>query len=275
MKVLEQHPEICIARKKEVNYFNIEFPEAIHLNNEHYGKPIEWYHGFFSHAKPRQKRGELTPCYLFSITAYKDIYEYNKDIRLFAILRAPFARDKSQFLFSKQIGTINPNMTFKEFMNTHRDFFDKSLYFKQISKFLSLFSKEQFLILLLEDIKEDKLREFRKFEDHIGVSHFDGYDFEFKSNVTKGTKYPALNFAINNARKFINQKPFLPLKWTLRSLKISDAAEYVRDKINVKTDKDKIEISEETKNAAFDFYRDDILKLQDLLDRDLSHWLKP
>jgi Sulfotransferase domain len=275
MKVLEQHPDICISSKKEINYFNVEFMDNPTLKNQNYSKGLNSYHSFFKHALPGQKRGEFSPCYFNSQSAYKDIHQYNPDIKLFAILRDPLSRNISDYRFHVQLGMISPNISFEESLIKFPFYYERSNYFKIISRFLTLFPREQFQIILLEDLKNDRENTFRKFEDYLGVSHYDDFQFDFKSNVTKNSKYPMLNHIINIVRVFLNREPMLPLKHLIRKLGISDAAELVRDKINIKDEKNDFVISEETKNMVRESYREDILKLSDFLGRDLSHWLNP
>lgn len=95
---LREHPEICMADKKEVHYFDNEdfycYEQLGYLN----------YHSFFSPNESHKILGEATPIYMYWYDAPKHIWQYNSNMKLIAILRNPIERAYSHWNMERSRG---------------------------------------------------------------------------------------------------------------------------------------------------------------------------
>ena len=79
---LRSHPDICMANKKEVHFFDNE-----KLFHDKFTKiDYEQYHSQFTKKNSHKVIGESTPIYTYWKPAAKRIFEYNKDMKLIILL---------------------------------------------------------------------------------------------------------------------------------------------------------------------------------------------
>ena len=123
---------------------------------------------------------------------------------------------------------------------------------------------ENIRFFLFEDLKNDisgALAEICKF---IGVSDEFNFDTSYKYNVSGDPKNPVL-YKLETSRGMINFiKKFIPEK-RISALKKNLTGE----KQMIKS-----EMKKETRAQLIEFFRDDIIQTQKLIQRDLSNWLK-
>lgn len=103
---LRLHPEIGMARDKELHFFDDESLFS--------GKKIDYanYHRRFTYKKGYRIYGETTPIYIFWEPAMERIHRYNKDMKIIAILRDP-----SERAFSHWTMEINRNTETMDFLH--------------------------------------------------------------------------------------------------------------------------------------------------------------
>lgn len=141
--MLARHPEIGLARGKEVDFFAT--PNG--------AGGVRRYHRHFD---PRRcKWGEIAPNYgkfdIFPGTAQR-IFDYNGGAQIFYILRDPVARALSQVVHARALGrtlTADAELLgsdqFEHWLNCSR-------YAAQISAFARIFPRQQIHILDLDDV---------------------------------------------------------------------------------------------------------------------------
>ena len=95
-RLLNQHPEIYLAKGKEIHFFN---------RDENYNKGIEWYSEHFAGSEDYKRVGEVTPDYNYVPTVPGRIYKtLGKDIKLIFMLRNPVDRAYSNYWMSFRRG---------------------------------------------------------------------------------------------------------------------------------------------------------------------------
>lgn len=88
---LRQHPQIGMAKTKEVHFFDSE--EYFRTGSADY----EAYHHYFTGKPSTVIYGEATPIYFYWSDAMRRIWEYNPDMKIIALLRNPIQRAWSQW----------------------------------------------------------------------------------------------------------------------------------------------------------------------------------
>jgi hypothetical protein len=160
-RLLEQHPGACLPAAKELHYFSL-----------HYGQGEDWYRQHFAGAASSQRRGEITPYYLFHPAAPQRIRALLPQVKLVVLLRDPVERALSQYFHSVRLGleplALEPALAAEEERlagaepalqaadgrhSSHQEhsYLARSRYERQLPAWEALFPSEQLLVLRSED----------------------------------------------------------------------------------------------------------------------------
>jgi len=140
-------------------------------------------------------------------------------------------------------------------------------YYEQLEKYLKLFKREQLKICLYEDLDQDKDALLKDIFNFLEIDP----DFSPESSVRYNVSGKQKNQLFYKTTNWLFTTPN-PVRWASRQL-FSDVqrgkfANWVRQKNLTKHS-----LSPEIKAQLIEKYSDEILQLQDLLDRDLTMWL--
>ncbi|WP_395338544.1 sulfotransferase domain-containing protein [Ningiella sp. W23] len=173
-----EHPELCMANKKEVHYFDHE------KNFSQRSQKYNHYHAYFSPRKRHKLLGEATPIYMYWKTSPKRMFEYNPELKVILILRNPIERAYSHWNMER--AEKADNLSFIEALKTEKErcasalpeqhrvfsYTDRGHYVRQIERLWSYFPKEQTLILKSEALKQDPNGTLSTLAQFLGVSEF-------------------------------------------------------------------------------------------------------
>lgn len=181
-RLLEKHPCIVPAARKEVHYFDNMY------NDLQYG--LNWYRAhfpmflsrYYKRWIHRQKMltGEASPYYIFHPRAPERIFNVVPRVKLILLLRDPVTRAYSHYHHSVRKGY--ESLTFEQaidqeegrlageveklcedtyyvsFNHAHFSYLSRGIYLKQVLNWHRYFPKEQLLILRSEDFFSDPAR---------------------------------------------------------------------------------------------------------------------
>lgn len=264
---LQQHPHIWMPKFKEPHYFGEYRPPG-------YSEiTLQEYLSLFAQAPRDLRVGEASTFYLYSPSAAQQIKDFCPLAKIIIILRNPISRAYSHYWF--QVRNGRESSSFEEVVkaeieNTIGDnndifpYLSLGCYYNQIKRYYNNFKKEQIKILLFDDLK-----------DHTSKTCSDIFSFlEIDPNIQVKTskifnrsgvhKSKLIAYLINP--KIAIKKPLrliIPLDWRIKIL------EFIIDK-NIKPAPP---MDEQTKNFLKEYYKDEILNLELLLERDLRSWL--
>jgi hypothetical protein len=139
---------------------------------------------------------------------------------------------------------------------------NSGFYYEQVKAYLDNFSNVK--VIIYEDLKNQEHLVLNGICEFIGVSTGFNFDTSYKYNVSGDPKNAVL-YTLETSRglvKFV--KKIVP-----KSLVTKIKKNWTGERQMVKTGMDI-----QTRCELIEFFRRDILKLQDLLKADLSHWLK-
>lgn len=189
-KYLREHPEIGMAKRKEVHFFD---NEKVFLKSQIDYSEYEINFDFNSNKKIF---GEATPIYIYWEPSCRRIWEYNRNIKLIFILRNPITRAFSHWNmefdrkaekdhFSLAIRNEYERLKEKSPLQ-HRVFSytDRGYYSRQILRYKRLFSEEQMLFIKYEEFKSNNKQELSKIFEFLGVKA-DQYIFNYKEVHTR------------------------------------------------------------------------------------------
>ncbi len=153
---LKNHPEIGLAKMKEVHFFDreINFKQTPDYNI---------YLKQFDFNQQKKIYGELTPIYMYWKESCSRIWNYNPDIKLIFILRNPIERafshwnmefdrgnEKHDFHYcirNEQLRLKNGSLQQRRIVS----YCDRGFYAEQIRRFKNRFDEEQLLFIKYED----------------------------------------------------------------------------------------------------------------------------
>lgn len=158
---LSLQPEVCMCSVKEPNYFS---HGEIAAQGLYYRKrntqSEEEYHKLFHPGATTRLYGEASVSYLYYPAVARRIYNYNPKAKILICLREPVRRAYSHYCMDYALGLVREPLE-KIWTNGaghpitgmhYQQYFLVSDYTHQIQNYLSIFPREQILIILHEDL---------------------------------------------------------------------------------------------------------------------------
>lgn len=175
---LRKHPEICMANKKEVHFFDNE--SFFHNNSPDYSA----YHSFFNPKASHKLIGEATPIYMYWYDAPRRIWEYNPNMKFIVILRNPIERAYSHW--NMQRSKNADYLSFWDAIQNEQErrrealpyqhkaysYVDRGFYLEQLRRLWAYFPKDHVLILRNEYLRNQPHEALQSVCDFLKVEHF-------------------------------------------------------------------------------------------------------
>lgn len=295
---LKQHPQIYMSPVKETNFFALEGekldfrgPGADSRINAWSITDIDSYRALFKDVKDEKAIGEASPLYLYSPKAPERIQHYIPDVKLIAILRHPADRAYSAYLWL--LGQVVDNwelgleselgqgreriLNFNKALLAEEERIQKNwewiwhyksmgFYYTQLQRYFDKFERNKIRVYLYEDLQKNSgilLQDIFRFLD---------VDNTFVPNTSRkhaASYIPPKNKALDD---FLLKEN--PIKSLLKNIIPAKFRKPLSAKVYRKNMAQPKRLPPEIKQQLTKVYREDILKLQELIERDLSHWLK-
>lgn len=256
-----QHPDIFTSEVKEPGYFwTYRTPGKV--------EKLEAYQNLFRGSEGFKAVGEGSPTYLSDENAPRLIKELIPNAKLVAILRNPYERAFSQFVFLRLRGqeTEETLLAAVEADNARPiserlNYVDQGLYHRNLSRFLSFFDRDQLKVVLLEDLEarpHDVVAEIFSFLDVDPSVTVDTSDKLTESGVPRRKLMHWLLSDRNPLKRGLT--PLVPrrLKKAVRRLRSANL--------------EKQAMSQADRTMLAKYFEEDIDRLEVLLGRDLSKW---
>lgn len=302
---LKQHPQIYMSPVKEPHFFtneggklesqgstseklnlsSIADVEAYWRQNRSSCTDIEAYRALFGGVSNETAIGESSTLYLYSSKAPERIQHTIPNVKLIAMLRDPVERAYSAFLYLVRDGK-EPLTDFAQALQEEEirirsnwepnwHYRQRGLYHAQLKRYFDRFDRGQVRVYLYEDFNANPIDTLQDIFRFLGVDDTFTPDVTQRYNVSGVYKSKALHslqtflLAPNLIKSTLRQ--FLPkdLYRRLVSRKKSVLTDIRSEQTLVKP-----KLLPEVREQLIQAYREDILKLQDLIQRDLSEWLR-
>lgn len=280
---LKQHPDIFMSPVKEPRFFAFE-GEHLSFNGpgDHGEKcseatitDLKTYQSLFKNVTTEKAIGEASPAYLSSAEkASERIRYYLPEVKLIAILRQPAERAYSAFLHTVKSG-YESSLSFEAALaleekriqeNWESIWHHKQLgyYYEQLKPYFNRFPKEQIRVYLFDDLKGNGSSLVKNIFSFLEVDDSFSPDTSEKVNVSGVPRSLWLHDFLSKNNDPIKDllKPLFPKK--LRNQLVKKMKH---------SNLQKPQLSYATRQELNQLYREDILKLQDLIGRDLTSWL--
>jgi len=270
---LEQHPDIYMSPVKEPNFFSSQEQENAADTVTH----IETYQHLFRGVSGQKAIGEASHSYLYEPSAAAEIRRYVPEAKLIAILRNPIDRAYSHFLHMVRSGTESLDDFARALQEeevgihkgrTFQDYIGRGLYYEQLKRYFTTFSREQVRVYLYEDLSDAPIRTVQDAFRFLKVDDSFVPDVSLRRNVSGHPKYKTLDWLLRRQGRIKHAaKIYLPARMRWRFSRAFDA-------LKTRNLAEPPPLRSEVRRQLIGVYRQDILKLQDLIHRDLSGWLE-
>jgi len=278
---LNQHPDIFMPSYNEQG-MKVKEPRFLikdlvkdRLHNGVWS--LEEYKSLFNEVKNEISIGESTVLYLYYYNeAIKNIKKYlGDDVKIIIMLRNP--TDRAYSAFQHVSRGLKEQNSFEEALKIEKGRMNKEssltpmVLYKEMGLYHDMVRayKENFKhvhIIFYEDFRDDTEGEIKKIFKFLELSLSVNIDFVSRHNVG-GKRWK------NEKIKHVFMKNN-PLKSALKKAIPKSLRKGVRDKlISASTDK-VAPMKENTRVKLNEFFKEDVKKLSDLLNRDLTHWTK-
>jgi hypothetical protein len=276
-ETLKQHPQIYLSPVKEPMFFILEgeqrtFPGPKSPTGT---TTIAAYRRLFRGVRQETAVGEASPCYLFSRQAPRRIKQYIPDAKLIAILRNPVERAYSHFAFHRLHGE-EPLADFEAALAAEQErermgwfcfwaYRGMGCYGRQIERYASLFARRQMRFFLFEDLLSDPAALCADIFRFLGVSD--------TVRIRSGGRHNPSGMPRNRGMHAFLTRPNI-IKQALKRV-LSEKTQYNLLTMLMNRNLRKPPLDREVRRRVLVMFREDILRTQDLIGRDLSHWLTP
>ncbi|MGB3790819.1 MAG: sulfotransferase [Phormidesmis sp.] len=275
---LAQHPQVYMSEQKEPRFFALEGEQPDYGGitqgiNQGSVVTLEGYQKLFEGVNHEVAIGEASTIYLYSEKAAERIQHSLPDAKLIAVLRNPAERAFSSYVHLVRDGF--ETLSFADGLKAesvrreenwqplwfyqHRGF-----YYEQLKRYFDRFDAGQIRVYLYDDLVKGTQAVAQDIYRFLGV------DESFVPDLTRS------NVSGIPKRRWL-QNLFMkdnPLKAAIKPLLPEQVRRRIARDVHRKNTGDKPTFPVEVRQQLIETYREDILKLQDLLDRDLSNWLK-
>jgi hypothetical protein len=295
-RYLDQHPEVYLSPIKEINYFSradihpehfsrdyrhdvdidiksylrSDMKEPIHI--AHVTEEADYYQ-LFRNAGQAKAIGEMSLSYMLYPSAPQLIAKTYPKAKIMAILRDPAERAFSQYVMNLRQGKTLEKDFIKEITSdderypkgwgANHQYLSVGRYYEQLVRFYAVFPSEQIKVFLFDDYKANAASVVQQMFEFLGV------DPNFEANTSERLneggvpKMERLNYILHQLGIINKAKQLVPRKWRepFKRLMFKPAAAAPK-------------MTAEERAFLVNYYREDILKLAQLLNRDLQNWLK-
>jgi hypothetical protein len=168
-RYLDLHPEICMAKAKELNFF---------VEDENWRRGLGWYEAQF---RPAPIRGETSPLYSYFPSrpgVPKRMAAVVPETRLVYLVRDPIDRLISSYRFGRWVANRNHGDIEDELADLENSrFVSASCYAMQLDQYLPRFDSKQFCVVDSSDLQH------RAADTMARVFRFLGVDDSFTSDA--------------------------------------------------------------------------------------------
>ena len=267
---LSEHPQVEMSSQKEPDYFS---DKAIHEQGMYYAKnrvnTLDKYESLFVQ-KESVVYGEASVSYLFYENVAEDIKKYNPNAKIIIMLRNPIERAFSHYLMDYRLGLISDsfeNVLAKKskHKNAHlfyQQYIEVSKYAKQIQRYLVFFEKDNILFIDYEDFKINVSKTVDQVYNFLHISTEFAADINTKHNTFTMPK----NKVIRLIYSFVFLRKILTFLFPIYLVKNIRVLLFKIDK--------KPELLKETRSQLRIIFNDDIKKLEEVLAKNYSKWIK-
>jgi len=245
---LKEHPEVFVAEPKELHFFN-----------ENFQKGRGWYEDHFKASGGRKAIGEITPNYLESEVAIPRMAELLPNARLIVVLREPLQRAFSAYKLLYD--SLYRGKSFVDVCKQPNHIIQSGLYARQMDRVYKHYKKDQVKVFLYDDIQHDAVRMLSELFCFLQVD--DKFKPKSVDHIYNSVAFPKTQSLFKRAG----------LNWLTEIISKSVLGKWLKKQALSKSYLSPEGEDDKLVQNVKALFHDDIIRLQKIIDRDLSHWL--
>lgn len=266
---LSAHRDVFMCEPKEPNYFAHEDIDTQNLYyNAYAARTLQEYKSLFVKATTHKAVGEASVSYLYYPGVPLRIQHTIPDARIIIMLRNPIERGYSHYLMDQRLGFVDLDywdIVHKTSKNPrlhlyYQQYVQLGLYHNQVARYLSTFGRNQVRIYLQDDLKINKQAVLNDLFTFLQLSPggYVHHDEIHNKYMNPRNSLIARAYASQGIRKTLSR--LLPER--IKQNLLQKAFDFGG----------KPKLSIELRDFLQDIYREDIIKLEELISKDLSQW---
>lgn len=267
---LSEHPSIYGPQKKEPRYLTKDYITALGITKKKRSKFVfskEEYLSLYEGATTEKYIIDGSVFIMFFEQAIIELKKLSPEYKVIVALRDPVKRFISHYKMAYNAGDIK--LPLQEFLHNAKsgigiNTLEMGEYTRQIKNLYKHLDEDRIKIVFFEEFKKDNVKTIEEICDFLEIEGNFSYHpekvyhkgFGITKSKTIGQFYIKNKWVLAIKRKLLNTKignlKFLINKWLYKPL-IVEPASY---------------------DFLYDYYKQDVLDLEKLLNKDLSHWKK-
>lgn len=268
-KMLDAHPQICMAEPKEVHFFHDTYSYTRKNHQGNFAKGLSWYKRFFQHCSEGNLKGEITPKYLIDPVVPQRIHQLFPGVKLILCMRSPVERVTSQYYFERYFNK-RETRPLSVAIREEPELISNGLYYQGIQQYLAYFPLSSLHFVWFEDIRLCPEKVLAEVYTFLGVdATYVPSNLHEKSNAAKKAKSKWVRDNVAWIERKLSEVGMSGFVRWLKKMKLNALIAYFNSQ-PITYD----QVNEVDKQWLLAQYREDILQLQALTGRDLSSWLK-
>jgi Sulfotransferase domain len=261
-QILSEHPDVFMAKgpqEKDTRFFS-----------HHFDNGFEWYENHYQSRKNEKIAGEYSTSYFSDSDAPNRIHGYNKNIKLLLCLRNPIERAYSQHKHSIRLGFVSEdNLIFKNALKNNPTYISQSLYYSQLSRWLTFFDQSQILIILYDEIQNNPKNVKKKLYSFLNIdSSFNPKSLGLYINKSFNYKNKSINRFKVITKKALQKAGLNILLILAKKLRLTAFF----NNYNTKTTDNHSDTCRSMELEMHHMFQEDINKLSVLIHKDLTSW---
>lgn len=276
---LGKHPDVFLPSVKEPRYYAYEGeqegdfggPDTCGLVDSIVKTKTE-YLRLFQETDGETAVGDASPAYLYSSTAASNIYADNPEAKIITVLRNPVDRAYSHFMDNLGSGW-EPRSDFNRVIDDQLsggrdgwwrkwDYVGHGFYHEQLKRYYQMFDPAQIRVYLFGELKNDSLVLLEDLLRFLNVEtdvRLDPVERHNTSGIPRNATLHRLMATSNPARSML--KHVLPAR----------IRRGIRDMLTQKN-RYKPPMPDAASERLYRVYLEDVCRLEELINRDLTHW---
>lgn len=264
---LTQHPRVFVPPIKEPHFFSdFHHPALAHIDT------LDKYLALFDDCPENALAGDASTSYLYSRGAPRRIQALQPRARIMAILRNPIDRAYSFYWHNRR--DFHEPLSFEDALEAEpgrieeragfaSHYVRSGMYHDQVRNYIDTFGRDRVRVWLTEDLKDGAADVCREAFEFLGVEPLavdTGTVYNRSGPVRSRTLARLLFWKFPGRRRLGKAFPAVAkqMRWRLIQRNMGTPPP----------------MRPETRERLVGVFREDVLKLQDVLGRDLSHWLE-
>jgi hypothetical protein len=282
---LDQHPDVYVSPNREPNFFIVEGQQDIPYRGPGDRETLQGWDGWvstmrryeelFAGVTTEKAIGEGSTWYIYDEHAPQGIRRHVPRAKLIAVLRNPVDRAYSAFTMLARDGRetttnfaealaaedVRVRANWEPLWHYRR----MGLYSEQLRRYFGLFDPAQLRVVIYDDFNTRPGEVLRELFEFLEVDPTFVPDVSQRRNVSYVPKNATYNRLIAGQN---------PLKAAVKAVLPVGLRRRVKDSLQSSNLTAPTPLAPEIRQQLMDVFRSDILQVQDLLHRDLSHWLR-